>query len=220
MHDKGLSFIREQLANTTKPLKNIPFSVVIEAITGRKVLAFDRKSSEDQSLLALLIKAAEIAGKNVNKNGIKRSRPNEVGNDMEKFVKDALKEDGIEAYSPKTAQGKGKSTGYPDIEFIDVHRRVNYLECKVFTGKVESSTMRSFYLSPSEKPKVTADAHHFIVAYQIYVSDTAGTDKIYKCKKFKIISIENLLVDVKYEFNSDNRRLYDECLLLAEKTIL
>ena len=31
---------------------------------------------------------------------------------------------------------------------------------------------------------------------------------IYKCNHYKILSLEALSLDVKYEFNSDNKRMY------------
>ncbi len=41
------------------------------------------------------------------------------------------------------------------------------------------------------------------------VLDGRKADKnIYKCKYYKILSLESLSLDVKYEFNSDNRRMY------------
>ena len=33
-------------------------------------------------------------------------------------------------------------------------------------------------------------------------------NKVFKCKSRKILSVENLDVDIKYEFNADNARLY------------
>lgn len=37
-------------------------------------------------------------------------------------------------------------------------------------------------------------------------------ETIYKCKHYKILSLETLSLDVKYEFNSDNKRMYSgEC---------
>jgi hypothetical protein len=57
------------------------------------------------------------AGKNINQKGILRPRPNEVGNDIEKFVRDALNSKGLNADSPKGTSGKKKSMGYPDILF-------------------------------------------------------------------------------------------------------
>ncbi len=42
---------------------------------------------------------------------------------------------------------------------------------------------------------------------------------VYKCKSWKILSLENLSVDVKYEFNSDNKRIYTKELILAEGNV-
>ncbi len=76
--------------------------------------------------------------------------------------------------------------------------------------------MRSFYLSPSENFKVTADAHHFVLSYEVYVSGRRKNNNIYKYKSWKLVDVESLELDVKYEFNSDNLRLYKKELILAE----
>jgi hypothetical protein len=70
-------------------------------------------------------------------------------------------------------------------------------------------------LSPSEDFKVTRDAHHFVISYEIYVDGRVGRNNVYKCRSWKILSLEDLSVDVKYEFNSDNLRLYSKDLVLA-----
>ena len=115
-----------------------------------------------------------------------------------------------------TKSGKTKAAGYPDIEFTDEFGRTNYLECKTFNIENIGTTQRSFYLSPSEDFKVTKDAHHFVVSFEIYVEGRKGNNHIYKCRSWKVLSVEKLLVDVKYEFNSDNLRLYARENLLAE----
>lgn len=76
--------------------------------------------------------------------------------------------------------------------------------------------MRSFYLSPSEEFKITKDAHHIVVSFEAFVAGNKRGKYIFKCRSWKIISLEKLLVDVKYEFNSDNKRLYSPDLVLAE----
>jgi hypothetical protein len=35
-----------------------------------------------------------------------------------------------------------------------------------------------------------------------------GDKNIYRCKHYKILSLDSLSLDVKYEFNSDNQRMY------------
>ena len=202
-----------------KPLKGIPLRLVIEGISGCKINPFDKNNSKDSQLLKKLTKAADIAGKEINKTGIAESRPNEVGNASEPFVKNALNKIGYNADKPLAASGKKKAAGYPDLEFIDEFGRTNYLECKTFNIKNVSTTQRAFYLSPSRDFKVTKDAHHFVMSFEVYVSERKGGDTIYKTKSWKILSIENLDVDVKYEFNTDNARMYAKELILAEGKI-
>lgn len=199
-----------------KPLKGIPLNLVIEGISGFEIIPFDKEDKKDQRLLKNLTTAASIAGREMNKTGIKRPRPNEVGNDIEPFVVNALNQIGCKADTPLTLNGKKKTTGYPDIEFIDAFKRTNYLECKTFNIENIDTTQRSFYLSPSEDFKITKDAHHFVLSFEIYVAGREGKNNIYKSKGWKCLSIENLEVDVKYEFNSDNLRLYSKELILAE----
>jgi len=74
------------------PLKDIPFNLVIECLTGKKVIPFDSQNPEDRELLEILKEVAIVGGKEINKNGIKSRRPNEVGNYIEAFVKKALQQ--------------------------------------------------------------------------------------------------------------------------------
>jgi len=73
--------------------------------------------------------------------------------------------------------------GYPDIKFIDEFSRLNYLECKIHNIQNITITQRSFYVSPSEDFKITKDAHHFVISYEIYVDGRNGNNNIYKCNK-------------------------------------
>lgn len=102
--------IENVIRQMLKPVKNIPFKLVIKSMTGFEVIAFDKNKKEDKNLLKKINEAAEIAAKQVvNTGGIKRPRPNEVGNDLEPYIEDALKEVGYkDAGSPKGKSGKGK----------------------------------------------------------------------------------------------------------------
>jgi len=204
-----------------QPLKNIPFNLVIESMTGKKVISFDFAKSDHQKILSLLKQAALNAGKEINKTGILRSRPNEVGNDIEPYVRNALNLLDINADIPIGPSGHKKSTGYPDILFW-FNENPYYLECKTYNIKNIKTTQRSFYLSPSDEFKVIYDAPHFILSFEIYVAGEQGNKHIYKCKHYKILSIESLSLDIKYEFNSDNKRMYsgkDGTIIIAEGEI-
>jgi hypothetical protein len=204
-----------------KPLRDIPFNLVIETITGKKVISFDFNNKEHQQVLELLKQAALMAGKEINKIGILRPRPNEVGNDIEKYVREALNSVGLKADIPIGPSGHKKATGYPDILFW-YNDKPYYLECKTYNVKNIETTQRSFYFSPSDEFKVIYDTIHFLLSYEIYVEGEKGNKHIYKCKHYKILSIKSLSVDVKYEFNSDNKRMYsgkDGTIILYEGKI-
>ena len=204
-----------------RPLKDIPFNLVIEAMTGKKVVSFDRSNPEHQQVLKLLKKAALKAGGEINKTGILRPRPNEVGNDIENYVRNALNSLDLRADIPIGPSGYKKATGYPDILFW-FNNDPYYLECKTYNVETIVTTQRSFYFSPSDEFKVIYDAPHFILSYEIYVAGEKENKHVYKCRHYKILSIESLSLDVKYEFNSDNRRMYsgkDGTIILYEGDI-
>ncbi len=195
-----------------EPLRDVPFRLVIESLSGHHVIPFKPDDKKDQSLLSLLKNVAQTALKDINKNGIRSRRPNEVGNAIESFVEKALIKSEVKRAGKPQVNGKTKSAGYPDLEFVDQNDRLNYLECKTFNRKNVETTQRSFYLSPSEDFKITQDAHHFVLSLEM----NQKSPGVYLCQGWKVLSLEKLLVDVKHEFNSDNKRLYAGELLLAE----
>ncbi len=204
-----------------QPLKDIPFNLVIEVMTGKKVISFDFTKADHKKVLDLLKQSALNAGREINKTGILRPRPNEVGNDIEPYVRNALNSLGLNADIPVGPNGNKKAMGYPDILFW-FNKNPYYLECKTYNIENIGTTQRSFYFSPSDEFKVTYDALHFILSLEIYVAGEKGNKHLYKCKHYKILSIESLSLDVKYEFNSDNKRMYsgkDGTIILDEGKI-
>lgn len=201
-----------------QPLKDVPFNLVIEAMTGHRVESFEIGNSFHQKCLDILILAGRKAAEKINENGILSRRANEVGNLVEPFVKNAINSiPGAVANTPATPSGRRKSSGYPDIE-VSADGRIFYLECKTYNIKNISTTQRSFYFSPSDEFKVREDALHFVLSYEIFTA-RAG---LYKTAGFKLLSINNLSLDLKHEFNSDNRRLYSGqhgALILHEESI-
>ena len=219
MKDEYTLKLENVIEQMLQPLKNIPLSLVVSVISKYKVIPFNPNNTKDKKVLNMEKQVADIGGKEFNKKHITSNRVNEIGNHIEKFVKDALNKCNYKADVPMTKNGKKKATGYPDIQFKDEFNRINYLECKTYNINNIGTTQRSFYLSPSENFKITCNAHHFVLSYEIFVFKNKNGRNIYKCKSWKILSIENLEVDVKYEFNSDNKRLYSKNLLLAEGEI-
>lgn len=206
------------ISQMLKPLKGIPLSLVIEGISGHNIIPFDYQDEKDVKLLSKLKIVAHQSCLLFNESKVAKQRPNEVGNAIENFVKNKLNENGLKAETPTTKKGVHKSTGYPDISFIDEFGRTNYLECKTYNLKNIHTTQRSFYLSPFRDFKVTTDAYHFAISFEIS-KEIIENSLVFVCKSWKILTLENLLCDIKYEFNSDNYRLYSKSLILAEGSI-
>lgn len=209
------------LATFLKPIKGIPFPVVIRAICGNAVEDINLDDPEDVCLIEALKDTASIVAKLVAASPIRRPRPNEVGNDLEPFVRQAANQAGLRATAPRSSTGRGQQVGYPDILIHDRAGRATYLEVKSFADGAEATTMRSFYLSPSANPKVCMDARHIVLGFGVEATAISGSrDSFYTAVSYKLINLFELQCDVKYEFNSDNRRMYASNLLLASGRLL
>ena len=157
--------LEETLKRFLEPIKGISFPVVIEALTGCRVLEFDRDKTVN--ILKLLTVAAAQAGNAAAKRGVVADRPNEAGNRIEPFVTNALQDVGFVAGKPRTRSGKVKAAGYPDIELRHESGWSGYLDCKTFATKTVGSTFRAFYLSPSQEPKITRNAVHLLLSFEL-----------------------------------------------------
>ena len=201
------------LAQFLQPMKGIPFEVVIQALCGAQVERFDLDPTGNRETLASIVYAMREACRAVQARPIERSRPNEVGNDMESFVINALKARGMKAVAPKTKSGKGKTTGYPDVK-IEAHGRPIYLEVKTYAAANHTTTQRSFYLSPAEDHKVGEDGYHLLVGFEI-----ERNGNLFTPVAFELVDLYGLDCDMKAEFNSDNRRLYEPHRVLAQERV-
>jgi hypothetical protein len=216
--EKYIKELEEAISQFLKPLKNIPFKIAIKAMSGCKVIPFDKNNPDDRQLLTDLIEATKIAAKNANQKGIFTRRENEVGNHIEPFMIEALNKIGLKADRPETREGKKKAVGYPDILVIDKKGRQNYIECKTYNERNYQTTQRSFYFSPAERPsdfKVIYDARHLIISFKIEKAKRAGKSAFVPVY-WKIFSTDNLIGQIKHEFNSTNKQMYREEALLAE----
>lgn len=192
------------IAQMRAPIRSVPLSVVVESLTGHKVLPFDAENPSHAEVLKRLNRAAAaVVAKIKSEGGINSKRVNEVGNTVEKYVRDALDAEGLPSAVPTGAKsGRARGVGYPDITFTFNDERF-YMECKTYSAATAGTTMRTFYLSPSDDPKIACDAVHLLIAFE-----TARAGDTYQLVHYKLISIEQLALDVKYEFNSNNRRMY------------
>lgn len=210
--------LEQTISKFLEPMKGIPFSVAIKALTGCDVLAFDSSLNENKKLLEQLSKAAQFAGKKAYQKGIFTDRPNEAGNRIEPFVVEALRSVGLKADKPVSKSGKKKVAGYPDIQIEDQNGRIVYLDCKTYNTKTKDQSFRTFYFSPSEDPKITRDAFHLLMSFELETEEREGKT-VFVPISWQIYTLDKLLVQIKHEFNASNKDLYKEEALLAQGRI-
>ncbi len=218
MSDDYIKDLEETVRKFMTPLKDVSFPVVIKAMSGHKVLSFDEKNNADQKLLKNLKDAIYQATLTANTQGIFSGRRNEVGNYIEPFVKNALNNCGLKAGTPYNTQGNQQTTGYPDIIIEDTMGRKIYLECKTYQQKSKDSPFRSFYFQASETSKITYDAMHLMVSFEIEEAQRNNKNAFIPVS-WQIYSLETLRVQMKAEFNASNKSMYKDSILLAEGRI-
>jgi hypothetical protein len=193
-----------------------PFGEVIKTTTGFRVIAFDETRSTHCELLDRLQKVARRAASLAKETGVRKARANEVGNAMEEFVLKAMVAENLEATRPKTQSGRTLSVGYPDF---DLNSEPDcYVELKTYNAKTANSTQRTFYYSPSADPKITHDALHLLLAFQMVQTEEDG-QSVWRPDRFQITSLDQMVVKLKVEYNQSNRGLYAAPLTLADEPV-
>jgi hypothetical protein len=193
------------LRELVKPQEDMAFAEVILATTGHRILPLNTNLPAHRNLHERLLSAAAEAGARARREGITAARANEAGNGMEAFVKAALRDAGLSNRTPVTTAGREQATGYPDVEILG--DPPCYLELKTYSAATANTTQRSFYFSPSERPKVTRDALHLLLAFQLERTQRDG-QTVFLPVGWKLISLQDLRVELKFEFNQSNRGLY------------
>jgi len=220
MNNQGeyIKQLEQTICRFLEPMKGIPFPVAIKALTGCNVLDFDPSFDKNMKLLEQLSKAAQLGGQRAFQEGIFTDRPNEAGNYIEPFVVEALRQAGLKADKPLSKSGKKKAAGYPDIQIDGGKDIVVYLDCKTYNTKTKEQTFRTFYFSPSEDPKITRDAFHLLMSFELDTGERKGK-RAFIPVSWQIYTLDKLLIQVKHEFNASNKDLYTKEALLTEGRI-
>lgn len=186
--------------------RRLLFRDVILATTGHGVLPFDTNNPAHSGLRRQILQAAAEAGREIRRQkGLPAVRANEAGNSLEPFVRAALNRVQVVARVPVTVDGRAQASGYPDLEITAPIPC--YLELKTYSAATANTTQRSFYYSPSPSPKVTCDAIHLLLAYELEATEREG-QTTFVPTHWRLIDLHDLEVDLKFEFNQSNRRLY------------
>lgn len=203
------------LAAQGKTLKAVPFPIVVEGSTGKKILP----ASNDDPVSAEMINgisrviAATIEVLNADNSPVLELRRI---NEASRFFEDEILKrlNTTETFTcevPQTAEGKAQRSGYPDLKIT--HRqsgRVAYLDPKLFEQGGRKSTLRTFYFEPKiETNKILDDAHHFLIGIE-----HDGNDGAWQFTNWHLVDLSKLIVRLKPEFQASNRDIYDEAAIL------
>lgn len=205
-----------RLLDEQAQLRGIPFSQVIEDVTGRKVVPFDPRNEIDQRVIKGVASACDETMKRLNAPDSpmqKVSRINEASRHFEDGLRELInRTPGLSCDLPKTAEGKAQRSGYPDLRIVDsASQRVFYLDPKIYAAGSRDSSFRTFYFEPKTGTnKVREDAVHFVVGFEHEPRGGGSTSPkaIWHFTRWDIVDLSQFKVKLKAEFQGSNRDLY------------
>ena len=204
-----VAFTVKTLMDNEQELDGVPFSEVVQAATGKRVLPLNTTNAADRQLLGKIGHAldAVLLKLNAANSPVKaKRRINEVSALFETAIKAELNAiEGIECDFPKLASGVRQRSGYPDLRLTDSKTgRVLYLDPKLYERRSRLSSLRTFYFEPRrETNKILDDAHHLIVGIE-----HDGQTGAWKFLNWELVDLANFRVRLKAEFQASNRDLY------------
>jgi len=190
----------------SKDFEYLPFPLLVKATTNYEVIPLNFNSSpEDKRLFNELKDSAnnfiDYAAR--IRQRFQGDRINDVGKRIEEAFVEELKKTEL---NPILLT----KSGYPDIKVVDSSGRITYLESKA-VSKDWNSSFRSFYYTDGKK--LDSNARHLLIAWDI----AEETPKYWKINGWKICDLFNLKMKIKLEFNSNNKELYSDELLLFHR---
>jgi len=214
---KSLETMVELLMRFDGPLAETPFRDIVHAVTGRRVVPFDPEQEDHRALLEMLRPTLDSVLEALNAPGHpahQQSRINEVSGHFEDALQLAIDQHPRYACAyALNALGRIQRSGYPDLRIEDLQTGlVAYLDPKLYAAGSETSTFRSFYFEPKvDTNKILDDAIHLIVGIGHEGRLESGD---WHFTGWRLVDLFDFRVRLKAEFQSSNRELYRDELLL------
>jgi hypothetical protein len=204
------------LLREDQELRQIPFSQVVFAATGKRLLAIDPGSEEDrrviQNISAVLNEV--LRRMNAPDSPVQNlARINEASSHFEDVLRDLLNRmPGFSCDFPHTSEDRVQRSGYPDLRLVETAtNRVFYLDPKLYAAGSRDSSFRTFYFEPKiTTNKVRDDAVHFVVGFEHAPRETAsGPPKAtWNFTRWDLVDLSRFTVKLKAEFQGSNRDIY------------
>ena len=204
------------LLNEDAALKGIPFSDVISATSGKRVIPVDRNDRDTARILtAIGATLDDVLAKMNAEDSPTRSqkRVNEMSKHFEDAIVSGLKNvEGFQCGFPKTAAGTAQRSGYPDLRLVDkATGRIFYLDPKLYAKGSRHSSLRTFYFTPKRGTnKVNDDASHLVIGIE---NEKSGADV--RFTRWELIDLSGFRVRLKAEFEGSNAAMYREDAVVA-----
>ena len=202
------------LLQEDRDLKGIPFSEVLAATTGKKILPVDPVA--DKPWLEKLGAILDRTLAKLNDPGHPIHAAGRI-NEASRFIEDELlaacnKMEGWSCGIPKTTTGEEQRSGYPDLRLVLEDGSVVYLDPKLFATNARSSSFRTFYYEPkTTTSKVQDDARHLLVG----VHHNEGRGGQLRFEGWDLVDVSRINVQLKAEFQASNKDMYrDETVVL------
>jgi hypothetical protein len=198
-------------------LRSIPFSEVIFAATGKRVLAVDKQNAVDQRTIRALATTLDEVLRRMNApNSPVQTvdRINEASSHFEDAIRELLNATpGLSCEFPRTAAERVQRSGYPDLRLIDRQsKRVYYVDPKLYAAGSRDSSFRTFYFEPKVATnKVRDDAVHFVVGFE----HQPRTDGHWNFTRWDLVDLSKFKMKMKAEFQGSNRDLYHSEAIVA-----
>ena len=189
--------------------RDIPFSEVIHASSGNRIIPLDPNEEVDAIILdevsrTLDATLSDFNGEDSPTNVVPRI--NEVSSYFEEKIREYMSAaPGFSCDYPRTREGNLQRSGYPDLRIVhEESGRVIYLDPKLVEKGSLKSSLRTFYFTPKgETGKVLDDAHHLLVGIE-----HDGNTGAWKFLRWHLVDLANFRVRLKAEFQASNKDLY------------
>lgn len=195
--------------------RRFPFCDVIKFSTGKVVIPFDPSHDPHKALKTVIESAAQHSITQLSRassptKGL--SRINEASRYFEDMLLTSINQDPqFHCSIPKNAKGKEQRSGYPDLIITHLDSgAMAYLDPKLYQAGSENSSFRTFYYEPKiNTTKIHHDAIHFLLGIQ-----HDGNDGDWQFTDIQLADISALPLRLKAEFQSSNKELYQQNLLV------